>query len=170
MTQQQPPVSDDLSETLFKDWPSLDAAAFPPGHPDAPPAPVPPPPPGMVWALAPNGQRVLAYLPQPDTHATPEPSEPARKDPWPMRMLAGGGSSAAVLGVVGHYGPGLNAAGHAAQMAGIGVAATAAGVGALVLIVKGGLARQSGTNVSVNVNVTNSSSSTSTSRSRGGRR
>ncbi|MFF3730958.1 hypothetical protein ACFYXM_11695 [Streptomyces sp. NPDC002476] len=160
----------DLSDALFKDWPTADNASFPPGHPDAPPTPVRQAPPGMVWALAPDGQRVLAYLPQPAEHTEPEPIGPARKDPWPLRMLAGGGATAAVLGAAGHYGPGLNQAGHAAQMAGIGVAATAAGVGALVLIVKGGLSRQSGTNVNVSVNVTNSSSSTSSSRSRGGRR
>ncbi|MEJ8654764.1 hypothetical protein WKI65_43700 [Streptomyces sp. MS1.AVA.3] len=161
---------DDISSALLADWPATDSVSFPPGHPDAPPAPVPQAPPGMVWALAPSGQRVLAYLPQPAEHTTPEPTGPARKDPWPMRMLAGGGSTAAVLGVVGHYGPGLNEAGHAAQMAGIGVAATAAGVGALVLLVKGGLSRQAASSVNVSVNVTNSSSSTSSSRSRGGRR
>lgn len=170
MNQQQPRMGDEISDALFKDWPTTDGPSFPPGHPDAPPAPVPQAPAGMVWALAPNGQRVLAYLPQPDTHTEPEPAGPPRKDPWPMRMLTGGVSTAGVLGVVGHYGPGLNEAGHAAQMAGIGVAATAAGVGALVLMVKGGLSRQSGTNVNVSVNVTNSSSSTSSSRSRGGRR
>ncbi|MFF4337649.1 hypothetical protein [[Kitasatospora] papulosa] len=170
MNQQQPRTGNEISDALLKDWPTADSTSFPPGHPDAPPAPVSQAPAGMVWALAPDGQRVLAYLPQPETHTTPEPTGPARKDPWPMRMLTGGASTAGVLGVVGHYGPGLNEAGHAAQMAGIGVAATAAGVGALVLMVKGSLSRQSGTNVNVSVNVTNSSNSTSSSSSRGGRR
>ncbi|MDJ0465025.1 hypothetical protein [Streptomyces sp. H27-C3] len=163
-------MGDEISTSLFKDWPTTDSSSFPPGHPDAPPAPVNAAPAGMVWALAPNGQRVLAYLPQPAEHTEAAPVGPAHKDPWPMRMLAGGGSTATILGVAGHYGPGLSDAGHAAQMAGIGVAATAAGVGALFLMVKGGLSRKSGTNVNVSVNVTNSSSSSSSSRSRGGRK
>ncbi|MFH8295007.1 hypothetical protein [Streptomyces sp. NPDC018059] len=167
MTPQNP--TDNISTALPKDWPTVDAA-FPPGHPDAPPTPVAQAPAGMVWALAPNGQRVLAYLPQPAEHTAPDPVGPAHKDRWPARLLAGGGASSAVLGVIGHYGPGLNEAGQAAQSAGIGVAASAAGVGLLVLMFKGGLSRQSGTNVNVSVNVSSSSSSSSSSRSRGGRR
>jgi hypothetical protein len=140
-------------------WPTIDDY-----DPDAPPQ-VQKAPPGMVWALAPNGDRVLAYLP-PEVETDRPPPAAHERDPWPTRMLAGGASTAAVLGVIGHYGPGLSQAGHAAEMAGIGVAATCAGLGALVMLVKGG-GSKSGQNVhvSVNVNATGGSARAS-SRSR----
>lgn len=144
---------------------------FPPGHPDAPPR-LEPAPPGMVWTMLPNGTQALAYLPpgyekpHEDTMATT--TRPAERDKWPLRMLTGGASTAMVLGVVGHYGPGLNQAGHAAEMAGLGVAATAAGVGLLVSLVKGGMGNKQPVNISVSVS--NTSTSTSTSRSRSNHR
>lgn len=134
-----------------------DGPLFPPGHPDAPPT-VQPTPPGMVWTLLPDGSRALAYLPPgyEKTEQAAAPTGPAgERDKWPLRMLTGGASTAMVLGVVGHYGPGLSQAGHAAEMAGIGVAASAAGLGALIALVKGGTARQSGARVDVRVQVNN---------------
>jgi hypothetical protein len=143
-------------------WPTIDDY-----DPDAPPR-VEKAPPGMVWALAPNGDRVLAYLPPEAEQSTPQIA--AEPDPWPKRMLAGGASTAAVLGVVGHYGPGLSQAGHAAEMAGIGVAATCAGVGALVLLVKGGMSSKGSQSVNVHVNVSaTGGSARASSRSRGTR-
>lgn len=152
--------------------PPIGEPLFPPGHPDAPPQ-VPPAPAGAVWTMLPNGERVLAYLPPGYEKTTDAPppgaaAGPAGRDKWPLRMLTGGASTAMVLGVVGHYGPGLNQAGHAAEMAGIGVAATAAGLGALVALVKGSMGSKQP--ISVNVNVSNTNSSTSTSRSRSNHR
>lgn len=134
--------------------------------PDAPPR-VEKPPPGMVWALAPNGDRVLAYLP-PIEEPAPLPERTGVRDKWPARMLAGGASTSAVLGVIGHYGPGLSQAGHAAQMTGMGVGAAAAGLGALVLLIKGSLGGGSrGQNVNVSVNVSaHGGSARSSSQSR----
>lgn len=54
---------------------------FPPGHPDGPPTPVEPTPPGMVWAIAPNGDRVLAYY-QPEQAPRPLPAEPQPMPAW----------------------------------------------------------------------------------------
>lgn len=145
----------------------LDEPLFPPGHPDAPPA-VQPAPPGMVWTMLPNGDRALAYLPPgyEQTANTPPP-EPAGRDRWPLRMVTGGASTAMVLGVVGHYGPGLSQAGHAAEMAGLGVAATSAGVGLLFAMVKAGIGSKQPINVSVSVTNNNTASARSRSRSRG---
>lgn len=143
--------------------PDTDTPLFPPGHPDAPPTPVDKPPPGMAWGIAPSGERVLAYLPP----AVEQPAQTVapQRDVWPLRMVAGGGSIAAVLAAIGYAGPGLTQAGHAAEMAGIGVGVAAASVGGMVMLVKGSLGRQTGQNVHVNVNVTNSSSARSSSRS-----
>lgn len=137
------------------------ATAFPPGHPDAAPRPVAAAPPGMVWALAPSGERVLAYLPPPDPEPerAADPVAPPRPDKWPPRLLAGGAATSAVLAVTGHYAAELNAAGHAVQMAGIGVGVACASVGALVMLVKGGAGRQAGQSVNVSVNVTASGGS-----------
>jgi hypothetical protein len=147
-------------------WPTLDTY-----DPDAPPAPKPVLPPGMVWALTSDGSVVPGYAmqPEPDKQAAHVPAV-AEPDKWPKRMLAGGAATSTVLGVVGHYGPGLTQAGHAAEMAGIGVAAAAAGVGALVMLVKGSLGRQAGQHVNVHVNVTATGGNArahSRSRSRG---
>lgn len=127
-------------------------AMFPPGHPDAPPR-IEQAPPGMVWALAPNGERVLAYLP-PETEQTAAPAVPEQRDNWPPRLLAGGAATSAVLAVTGHYATELNQAGHAVQMAGIGVGVACASVGALVMLVKNGTGRKAGQGVNVSVNVT----------------
>lgn len=146
--------------------PPLDTTAFPPGHPDAPPRREAAPP-GMAWMLMPDGETRLAYLP-PGYEKTPDaPDQPvaAERDKWPLRMVTGGGSTAMVLGVVGHYGHGINQAGHGAMMAGIAVAATAGGVGLLVSLVKGGLSKQAKVEVTLNLTNTVSASSRSSSRS-----
>lgn len=130
----------------------MDNALFPPGHPDAPPATVAAPPPGMAWGLSPKtGERVLAYMPQPEPQQQPPPPAP---DVWPKRMACGGGAVAAVIAALGLAGPGLNQAGHAVEMAGVGVGIAAAGTGALVLLVKGSMSRKASSNVNVHVNVT----------------
>ncbi|MDJ0342260.1 hypothetical protein QMK19_03540 [Streptomyces sp. H10-C2] len=146
--------------------PPLEAAAFPSGHPDAPPQREPAPP-GMAWTLLPNGETRLGYLPPGYEKVTDEPvTVSAGRDKWPGRLLSGGASTALVLGVIGHYGPALNQAGHGAEMAGIGVAATAAGIGLVVSLVKGatGSARQG--RVDVTLNLTNTVTSTSKSHHR----
>jgi hypothetical protein len=140
-------------------WPTIDEAEGPfvrpawskPRTPDGRLIDAPAP---DAFMDTPNGP-VGLYTHPPQRHADSEPERPpppAQRDPWPTRMLAGGASTAAVLGVIGHYGPGLSQAGHAAEMAGIGVAATCAGLGALVMLVKGG-GSKSGQNVHVSVNV-----------------
>lgn len=145
--------------------PDIDAPIFPPGHPDAPPTPVEKPPPGMAWGITATGERALTYIELP----TPPPA-PAQPDVWPKRLAAGGGSLAAILAAVGWAGPGMMQAGHAVEMAGVGVGVAAASVGGMVLLVKGSIGRQPGQNVHVNVNVTNTSTSSARSSSRSGRR
>lgn len=140
--------------------PQAETPIFPPGHPDAPPTPVEKPPPGMAWGITASGERALTYIEQPEP-----PPAPVQPDVWPKRLAAGGGSLAAILAAVGWAGPGMMQAGHAVEMAGIGVGVAAASVGGMVMLVKGSLGRQAGQNVHVNVNVTNSSSSRSSSRS-----
>lgn len=145
----------------------MDNALFPPGHPDAPPAPVAAPPPGMAWCLAPDGSRVLGYMTQPEPQEQPPPQAP---DVWPKRMACGGGAVAAVIAALGLAGPGLNQAGHAVEMAGVGVGIAAAGTGALVLLVKGSMSRKASSNVNVHVNVTaQGGNATSSAKSRGRR-
>ena len=139
---------------------------FPPGHPDAPPAVVEAPP-GMVWALSPAGERVLAYLPP--AAERPQETGPPPPDVWPLRLAAGGGATAAVIAAVGYAGPGLGQAGHGVEMAGVGVGVACASVGALVLLVRGGAGR-SGQRVEVNVNLSNVGNSSSVSSARSGRR
>lgn len=145
-----------------------DTPLFPPGHPDAPPLAVAPLPPGMAWGIAADGSRIPAYLPS-ETERPQETGPPPRRDVWPLRLATGGGSIAAILAALGYAGPGLTQAGHAAEMAGAGVGFTCAGIGGLVLLVKGSLGRQAGQRVEVNVNVTNSVTASARSRS-GGRR
>jgi hypothetical protein len=147
--------------------PPLDDTAFPPGHPDAPPRREAAPP-GMVWMLMPDGEARLGYLPpgyEKASDAPAQPVTPAERDKWPLRLVSGGGSTAMVLGVVGHYGHGINQAGHGAMMAGIAVAATAGGVGLLVSVVKGSLGSKRAP-VEVTLNLTNNVSSNSRSNSR----
>ena len=143
----------------------MDSTLFPPGHPDAPPAVVEAAPPGMAWGLSPKtGERVLAYMPQPEPQQQPPQAAP---DLWPKRMACGGGAVAAVIAALGLAGPGLNQAGHAVEMAGVGVGVAAAGTGALVLLVKGSMGRKAGSNVNVHVNVTaTGGSATSSAKSR----
>lgn len=139
---------------------------FPPGHPDAPPAPAPALPPGMVWGLTADGSRVPAYAVPAEQPAHQPVSAP---DPWPKRMVAGGGATAAVLAAIGYAGPGLSQVGHAVETAGIGIGIAAASTGALVLLVKGGLNRQASGQVNVSVNVTNTAhggNATATARGR----
>jgi hypothetical protein len=136
-------------------------------------APRPAPPERVVYVPGPGGSMVPVLAEhyeatqavagsQPDPATAPAP----RHDKWPLRMVTGGASTAMVLGVVGHYGPGISQAGHGAEMAGIAVAATAAGVGILVSCVKGALGSKQPINVSVSVTNTNTSRSASSSRSR----
>ncbi|MCU1617396.1 MAG: hypothetical protein JWO98_4936 [Frankiales bacterium] len=155
----------------------LNPATPPPGwpteaeyNPDAAPAPKPVLPPGMVWAMAGDGSVIPAYAMQPEPDKTPAHSPP-QKDVWPPRLLAGGISTGVVIGAIGYAGPGLGQAGHAVEMAGIGVGIACASVGALVMLVKGGMGRQAGQHVNVSVNVTNTAhGGSATAKSRGSRR
>jgi hypothetical protein len=144
-----------------------ETSPFPPGHPDAPPAPVAALPTGMAWGIAADGSRIPVYLP-PEPDGPRENAPPQQRDVWPLRMATGGGSIAAVLAAVGYAGPHLTEAGHAAEMAGVGVAATCAGIGGLVLLLGGSFGRKSEQNVNVHVNISNSVSASA--RSRSGRR
>jgi hypothetical protein len=120
----------------------------------------------MGWGIAANGDRALVYLPEQAAAQLPP-----QKDPWPPRLLAGGGATAGVIAAIGYAGPGLGQAGHAVEMAGIGVGIACASVGALVMLVKGGMSKQAGQNVSVSVNVTNTAhGGSATAKSRGSRR
>lgn len=113
---------------------------------------------------APYGDRI-----EPDAPTTPVVVE---RDVWPARLLSGGGATAAVIGAIAFAGPHLAEAGHAVEMAGIGVAATAAGLGLITVLVKSGMSRKQAAqpNVNVNVTVTNTSSSTSTATGRRSRK
>lgn len=115
-----------------------------------------------------TGQRRLYYADQIGSVDTVKVSSdhPPQRDPWPARIATTGGSLAAVLAAVGYAGPGLLQAGHAVEMAGIGVGAATAGV-VLLLKSTGGRAGQ-GVNVSVNVTATGGRASAS-ARSRGRR-
>lgn len=75
---------------------------FPPGHPDAPPTPVEPAPPGMVWAIAPNGDRVLAYY-QPEPQEQSSPAPPAPMPAWAKgtALVMMTGSVASLVGAIG---------------------------------------------------------------------
>ncbi|WP_329131583.1 hypothetical protein OG552_10585 [Streptomyces sp. NBC_01476] len=149
--------------------PPVDTPAFPPGHPDAPPQ-VAPAPPGAVWTMLPNGDRALAYLPPGYEKTTePTPAAPAERDKWPLRMATGGGATAAVIGVIGHYGHGINQAGHGIGMAFLGIAAATATVGIAVSAIKGSTTKRNPVNVTVNNNISPSFSanSRSTSSNRG---
>jgi hypothetical protein len=122
----------------------------------------------MVWCISPAGERVLGYETPPER--APETAAPvvAQHDVWPLRLISGGGATAAVIGAIAMAGPHLAEAGHAVEMAGIGVAAGAAGIGLVTVMVKAGMSRKPSAqpNVHVNVNVTNTSSSTSTATGR----
>lgn len=116
-----------------------------------------------------TGQRRLYYadqLAQTVDNVNVPSDHPPSRDPWPARIATTGGSLAAVLAAVGYAGPGLLQAGHAVEMAGIGVGAATAGV-VLLLKSTGGRAGQ-GVNVSVNVTATGGRASAS-ARSRGRR-
>lgn len=134
--------------------------------------PQPQAPERVIYLPGPNGSMVPVLAEHYEAATTPQaplpeqaaPGAPER-DKWPKRMLTGGASTAMVLGVLGHYGPGLSQAGHAAEMAGLGVAATAAGVGALVAFVKSSLSAKQPINLSVSVTNSNTSRSESHSRS-----
>lgn len=127
----------------------------------------------VMYVPGPGGTMVpvLAEHYQP-TPTTPGPSYEAppvepQRDVWPMRMVAGGGSLAAVVGSIALAGPQLSQAGHAVEMSGIGIACAAAGAGLLVSLVKGSMGSKQGrVDVSVTVNPTINATSSSTSRSR----
>lgn len=151
--------------------PPLAETPFPPGHPDGPPS-LAPAPPGMVWTMLPNGTQHLVYLP-PGYEKTPDTTPaaaPAERDKWPARMLSGGGATAAVIGVVGHYGQGLNQAGHGFEAFGIGLAVAVGVTGGAVMLIKGSLGSKRGAQVDVHLTVNNTvhgGNATSRSRSRG---
>lgn len=144
----------------------LTGSPFPDGHPDAPPQREPVPP-GMAWTLGSDGEARLAYLPPgyEKTRDAPPPA-PTERDKWPLRMATGGAATATVLGVVGHYGQGIDQAGHGVGMALLGVAAATAGVGFAVSLLKGG-AKRSPVSVTVNTTVAPSFSANSRSSNRG---
>lgn len=123
----------------------------------------------VVYVPGPGGSMVpvLAdhYQPAPVQNAEPPPM--MERDKWPLRMATAGGATAAVLGVVGHYGHGINEAGHGAMMAGIAVAAVPAGVGLLVGMVKGLGSKKQPINLSVSVTNNNTASARARSRARG---
>lgn len=137
-------------------------------HPQQPEAVVYVPGPGgaMVPVLAQHYQPPTTTPPQPDQH-TPVNTAP---DVWPKRLMAAGGSVAAVIGSIAMAGPHLTEAGHAVQMGGIGVAATAGGVGLLFALVKGSLGSSKQAPVNLAVHVTNTSTSRSASSSRSNHR
>jgi hypothetical protein len=128
----------------------------------------------VVYVPGPGGTMVpvLAdHYPQTPAAPSPAPYETAPADPqrdvWPKRMMAAGGSAAAVIGSIALAGPRLSEAGHAAEMGGIGIACAAAGAGILVSLVKGSMgSRQARVDVSVTVAPTINATSTSRSRSR----
>jgi hypothetical protein len=153
------------------DRPTADTdAMFPPGHPDAPPRAEAKAPPGMAWGLHPGtGDRVLVYLP-PEAEELAQQPLPPQRDVWPPRLLAGGAATGVVIGAIGYAGPGLGQAGHAVEMAGVGVGIACASVGALVMLVKGGMGRPAGQHVNVSVNVTNTAlGGSATAKARGRR-
>lgn len=143
--------------------------------PDAAPAvdqAVAPAPAGLAWTIHPvTGERTLTYAVPEQPVAEPVPVVQAGPDVWPKRLVAGGGSLAAVVAAVGYAGPGLSAAGHAVEMGGVGVGIAAASLGGLAILAKGALGGgKSGQQVNVNVNVTNTSNSTATATGKGRRR
>lgn len=123
----------------------------------------------VVYVPGPGGSMVpvLAdhYQPAPVQNAEPPPQ--AERDKWPMRLAAGGAATTGVIVAVGHYGHGINEAGHGFAMAGIAVAAIPAGVGLLVGVFKGLGSKKQPINLSVSV--TNNNSASARSRSRGKR-
>lgn len=141
-------------------------STFPPGHPDAPPAPdraVIAAPAGLQWEAHPvTGERRLTYA-APEAPAEPA-AGPAQPDVWPKRLAAGGLSTAAIVGALGYAGPGLSQAGHAVEMGGVGVGIACAGLGAVALLVKGSLGKSP--KVEVNVNVTNHNTASARAKSR----
>jgi hypothetical protein len=114
-----------------------------------------------VYAVsAKTGLPELVWLPKPPPVALPQPipapppvvvQAPAR-DPWPARMLTGGAAIAGVAAAVGHFAAELGQAAHAAEIAGIGVGAAAAGIWLL-----------KGTAPKVTVNISNSVTGSSSS-------
>lgn len=112
--------------------------------------------------LPPPPPPVIQYVPAPASTAQQTAPASQPRDPWPARIGVGLGGTAAVLAVAGHYAHGLGEAGHAVEMAGLGVGAVAAAGALAVAMLKGSL----GTKVNVTVNNSNTgSSSTSTSSS-----
>jgi hypothetical protein len=98
------------------------------------------------------------------TDTAPAPGAAPQHDVWPLRMAAGGGAAAVVIGTIAMAGPHLAEAGHAAEMAGIGIAGASLGVGILVTLIKG--AMNTKPPVNVNVHVTNNSRVSATASSR----
>lgn len=124
-------------------------------------------PPGTGYAIdAKTGRQVLVHLPPaPEpvvqyVHApAPAPVTPAvPRDPWAVRILAGGVSTAAVLVAAGSYASQLGEVGHALEAVGIGVGALAGGLA----LVKGASPR---VDVSVTANITGASATSSSTSS-----
>lgn len=123
-------------------------------------------PPGTGYVTdAKTGRQVLVHLPptpEPEIRyvhlpapAVPAPVQP--RDPWAGRILASGLSTAAVLVAAGQYAPQLAQVGHAVEAVGVGVG-----------ILAGGVALWKGSSPRVNVTINNSNtgaSSTSSSSS-----
>jgi hypothetical protein len=103
----------------------------------------PPPPPPAPIVHTPAPQTVIV--------------EQAPRDPWPARILSGGGAVAGTAAVVGHYAAGIA---HVADATAVVAGVAAAGIALL---------RGSAPKVSVSVNATiTGASSSSTSRSASG--
>lgn len=108
--------------------------------------------------LPPPPEPVIQFVPQPA--APPVVVQAPARDPWPARMLAGGAAVAGVAAAVGHFAAELGQAAHAAEIAGIGVGAAAAGI----WLLKGTAPKVSVTINNSNTGSSSSSSSTSNSR------
>src|SRR5690606_29742478 len=107
------------------------------------------PPPGMVWALTPSGERVLAYLPpvaHPPAPATAVPETPARTgmDPVALRILASGAAAPAF-----GWGASMLFGAMAGAQTALGYLAACL---ALAWLLRSSSGRQGAVNVRVNVN------------------
>jgi len=111
--------------------------------------------------LPPPPEPIIQYVPQPMPELPKAPAPVQARDPWTARIGMGMGGTAAVLAVAGHYAHGLGEAGHAAEMAGLGVGAVTAAGALAIAMLKGSL----GTKVNVTVNNSNTGSSSSSSAS-----
>lgn len=111
-----------------------------------------------------TGRMILAHLPPaPDPEIryvhvpAPAPPAPVRpRDPWAGRILASGLSTAAVLVAAGQYAPQLAQVGHAVEAVGVGAG-----------ILAGGVALWKGSSPKINVTINNSNTGASSSSAAG---